>query len=92
MKDLQLLGNDEWLSYEDAAGQLGMTRQNLGRLFNLRPELKGKYVRKQKSIGDRKFIYYVQKNGILALMALKDADRGNENKSAPGVQMSDQMK
>lgn len=92
MNDLQPLGNLEWLSYEEAASQLGMTRQNLGRLFNLRPELKVKYVRKEKHIWDRKFIYYVEKNGILAMMALKDADRGNKNKSAPGVQISDQMK
>ena len=92
MTDLSTLGNGEWLSYEEAASQLGMTRQNLGRLFNLRPELKMKYVRKEKRIGDRKFMYYVEKNGILAMMALKDADRGNKNKSAPGVQMTNQFK
>lgn len=92
MQSLSTEVNSEWLSYETAASQLGMTRQNLGRLLNLRPELKAKYVRKEKRLGDRKFIYYVERNGILALLALKDADRGNKNKSAPGVQMSDRMK
>lgn len=90
MTDLSTLGNGEWLSYETIAGQLGITTQSVGRFFNLRPDLKGKYVRKQAN--GRKLVYHAHKDGILALVALKDADRGNKNKRAPGAQISDQMK